>query len=166
MRGTISRFVDDKNIALIGVSKDKTKFGNILVKELTNKGYTVFPVHPELKEIEGKKCFPSLDDLPQNVENLLLVVKPKATEEIVSSLNPLKIRRIWMHKGMGSGSSTLQAIEICRNKEIGVVYGFCPMMFLSNSGIHRFHKWMRETLGKTPKEYKEDRQCICIETSN
>jgi uncharacterized protein len=150
----INHFVEDKNLALIGVSKDPRKFGNALLKELSKLGYTIYPVHPELQYVEGVKCFRSVDELPENVQNLLLVVQPKATEEIVEEINPGKIKRVWMHKGMGSGSSSILAIQECKNKGIEVVYGFCPMMFLSDAGIHRFHLWMRKTFGKTPAEFK------------
>ncbi len=149
----INHFVEDKNLALIGVSKNQQKFGNALLKELSKLGYTIYPVHPDLQYVEGVKCFRSLDELPENVQNLLLVVQPKATEEIVKGINPDKIKRVWMHKGMGSGSSSILAIHECKDKGIEVVYGFCPMMFLSSSGIHRFHLWMRKTFGKTPAEF-------------
>ena len=56
MNAVIEKFVSDKNIALIGVSANNQKFGNILLVELTKKGYTVFPVHPELSEVNGIKC--------------------------------------------------------------------------------------------------------------
>jgi predicted CoA-binding protein len=150
----INRFVGDKNLALIGVSKKPYKFGNALVKELSKLGYTIYPVHPELEFAEGVKCYKSLDKLPESVQNLLLVVQPKATEEIVEELNPDKIKRVWMHKGAGSGCSSIKAIGTCKEKGIEVVYGFCPMMFLSNSGIHHFHFWMRKTFGKVPAEFR------------
>lgn len=152
----INRFVEDKNLALIGVSRKPQKFGNALVKELSKLGYTIYPVHPELEFVEGVKCYKSLDELPESVENVLLVVQPKATEEIVEGLNSNKIKRVWMHKGMGSGCSSIKAISTCKEKGIEVVYGFCPMMFLSHSGIHHFHLWMRKTFGKVPVEFRSN----------
>ncbi len=149
MKKIIDQFVSNKNVALIGVSKDKTKFGNALVKELSKKGYSVFPVHPELREAEGIKCYTSLDDLPENVNNLILAVQPKVTEEIVGVINPLKIQRIWI-----KGSASEQAIHECRNKGIEVVYGFCPLMFFTPGGVHGFHFWLRKTFGKLPPDYK------------
>ena len=153
MKNVIDQFINDKNIALIGVSKDPRKFGNALLKELTKRGYIVYPVHPELKDAEGIKCYPALDDLPDKVKNLLLVVQPKVTEEIVSQIDPNKIKRIWMHRGMGSGSASIKAIEECKKKGIEIVYDFCPMMFVSPTGFHGFHFWMRKTFGKVPLEF-------------
>jgi predicted CoA-binding protein len=148
----IKKFIEEKDLALIGVSKNPNKFGNSLVKELNKLGYRIHPVHPQLKEVEGTKCYRSLNDLPEKVKNLILVVQPQATEEIIREINPAKIKRVWMHKGAGSGSSSPKAIQECREKGIEVVYGFCPMMFLAHTGIHRFHLWMRKTFGKIPQE--------------
>ena len=149
----IDQFINDKNIALIGVSRDQRKFGNALLKELTKRGYIVYPVHPEIKEVEGINCYPSVDDLPEKVKNLLLVVQPKVTEEIVRQINPQRIRRVWMHRGMGSGSASIIAIEECKRKGIEVVYDFCPMMFVSQNGFHGIHFWIRKTFGKVPSEF-------------
>ena len=153
MNTTIERFVGDKNIALIGVSLNKQKFGNALLHELTKKGYTVFPVHPTLTEIEGIKCFSDIKKLPGYVTNLILVVNPAVTEQLVSQLSDSLIQRVWMHRGVGKGSASLAAIEACKAIGIEVVYGFCPMMFFSPSGIHRLHFWLRTKFGKVPAEF-------------
>ena len=150
MKAIIEKFVSDKNIALIGVSATKQKFGNALLHELMKKGYTVFPVHPSLTEVEGIKCFPDVKTLPENVTNLVVVVNPLATELIIPQLKDSSIKRIWMHRGIGKGSGSATAIESCKETGIEVVYGFCPMMFFSPSGIHSFHFWMRKKFGKVP----------------
>ena len=150
MNTIIDGFVSDKNIALIGVSADKTKFGNALLSELTKKGYTVFPVHPSLPEIEGIKCYTDVKLLPGHVTNLILVVKPAVTEHIIPQLKGSSILSVWMHKGAGQGSGSAAAIEACKEIGIEVVHGFCPMMFFSPSGIHRFHFWLRKKFGKVP----------------
>jgi uncharacterized protein len=153
MNTIIEKFVSDKNIALIGVSKDKQKFGNALLSELTKKGYTVFPVHPTLKEVNGLKCYPEIKTLPDYVTNLILVVKPEVTEQIIPQLKDSSIQRVWMHRGAGKGSASAVAIETCEKIGIEVVYGFCPMMFLNPSGIHSFHFWLRKNFGKVPAEF-------------
>ena len=153
MNAIIEKFVSDKNIALIGVSADKQKFGNALLHELTKKGYTVFPVHPSLAEVEGIKCVPDVKTLPENVTNLIVAVNPLAAEQLIPQLKDSSIKRIWLHKGAGKGSGSAAAIESCKENGIEVVYGFCPMMFFSPSGIHRFHFWMRKKFGKVPEEF-------------
>jgi len=86
MNTIIESFKGDKNIALIGISTNKQKFGNALLHELTKKGYTVFPLHPLLAEVEGIKCYPDVKTLPDFVTNLILVVNPLATGQIIPQL--------------------------------------------------------------------------------
>lgn len=153
MKAIIEKFVGDKNIALIGVSNNKQKFGNYLLQELTKKGYMVFPVHPVIVDIDGIKCFPDVKSLPVYVTNLIVVVKPERTEMIVRQLKGSSIQRVWLHRGAGKGSGSVAAIEACKEGGIDVVHGFCPMMFFSPSGIHSFHFWLRKKFGKVPAEY-------------
>ncbi len=153
MNAVIEKFVSDKNIALIGVSANNQKFGNILLVELTKKGYTVFPVHPELSEVNGIKCYSGVESLPDQVTNLILVVKPETAGQIILRLKDSAIRRVWMHRGAGEGSASASALEACKKIGIEVVYGFCPMMFFAPSGIHSFHFWLRKKFGKVPAEF-------------
>jgi predicted CoA-binding protein len=153
MKAIIEKFIGDKNIALIGVSADKQKFGNFLLHELTKKGYTVFPVHPTLADVEGIKCYPNVKTLPGYLTNLILVVNPVAAVQIIPRLKDSSIRRVWLHRGAGKGTGSVAAIEACKEIGIEVVYGFCPMMFFSPSGIHSFHFWLRKKFGKVPAEF-------------
>ena len=44
-KAQINEFYSQSPIALIGVSRDKKKFGYMVFKELKNKGYKVVPVN-------------------------------------------------------------------------------------------------------------------------
>ncbi len=51
MDTTIENFIQGKNLALVGFSRSGKKFGNIAYKELTERGYQVYPVHPQAGEV-------------------------------------------------------------------------------------------------------------------
>lgn len=53
MNPLIDNFINSKRIAVVGMSRTGKKFGNMAVNELKNKGYEIFPVHPEAQEIDG-----------------------------------------------------------------------------------------------------------------
>jgi predicted CoA-binding protein len=55
-------------VAVVGASRDRSKFGNISVRAHLQQGYEVFPVNPNADEVEGLPAFESLADVP--VENL------------------------------------------------------------------------------------------------
>ena len=47
----VEEFLTQKKIAVVGVSRKKTKFGNAIYKELRQKGYNVFPVNPHINDL-------------------------------------------------------------------------------------------------------------------
>lgn len=154
MRQIIESFINSKDIAIAGVSTDSTKWGSVLYRELTKKGYNVYPINPQIDEIDGAMCYRSVANLPDHVENLILATPPSATECIVKECKETGIKRIWMHRGGGgTGAQSDAAIKFVRENNMELVYGLCPMMFLHGGGIHRFHLWLKKISGKLPVEY-------------
>jgi len=153
MKNTIQAFIDQKKVAIAGASNNKDNFGTSLLKELAKKDYELFPVNPRCKEIEGKPCVPSVKELPEDVENLILAVPSNLSEKIVDQCIGTAIKRIWMIRGVGKGAYSEKAHKICREQGIEVVYGFCPLMFYGD-GMHKFHFWLRKNFGKIPEEYQ------------
>lgn len=153
MKKTIQTFLDSGKVAIAGASPNKDNFGRTLMVELQKLGKDVFLVNPRYGEIEGKTCLPTVKDLPGDMENLILAVPPKLTEEIVEQSIGSGIKRVWMVRGIGKGAYSEKAHTICNENKIEVVYGFCPLMFYGE-GIHKFHLWLRKTFGKIPGEYQ------------
>ncbi len=91
------------NIALIGATNDKTKYGNIIFHDLINKGYTVFPVNPKASTIEGHKAYKNLEQLiqVQQVDLLVFVVPPKITYQILQEALKLNLKKVWIQPGAG-----------------------------------------------------------------
>mgnify|MGYP006280309993 CR=1 FL=1 len=152
MKKTIQAFLDTKQVAIAGASNNRDNFGRFLMKELSARNYEVYPVNPHCEEIDGIPCAAKVKELPEGIENLILVVPPSLTDEIIEQSLNTSIRRVWMHRGVGRGAVSKNAIEVCSRNGIEVVYGFCPMMFYGK-GAHRFHRWIRERFGKVPAEY-------------
>ena len=152
MKKIIEAFVDHKKVAIAGASPKKDNFGLFLKKELEKREIRVFPVNPGYKEIEGTSCVPSVKDLPGDVENLILAVPPALSEEIAEQLAGTGIKRVWMVKGVGKGAYSEKAKHTLDENQIEAIYGFCPMMFYGE-GMHKFHLWLRKTVGKLPGEF-------------
>lgn len=74
----IRKFLDKKNIfAVVGASRNPSKYGHQVYRDLKEAGYEVYPVNPNAEEILGNKCYPSLEYLPVNVDVVDIVVPPK-----------------------------------------------------------------------------------------
>ncbi len=144
----IEEFLQKKNIAVVGVSGSQKKFGYIIYSELKLKGYNVYPVNPNVNNINGDKCYPSLMAIKNEVEAAVLVIPPSASKEVVKDAHSIGIKKIWMQQGAESDS----AISYCLLNDIDVIHNECILMFTDSAGfIHRAHKWVWGVLGKLPQ---------------
>jgi len=126
-------FFDGGRWAVVGVSRDADKYGSIVHRRLKDRGEEVYPVNPSVTEIEGEPCYPSLADLPDEVEQIVIVVPPSRTEEVVREAADQGIGRIWMQPGAESNS----AVEYCYARGINVVSGQCILRFMDALGPRR-----------------------------
>ena len=91
-----------KNIALIGASANKSKYGNIILKDLKAKGYTVFPVHPALDNIEEDRVFKTPEEIIGKTDLFVFVVPPTVGLDITKRLYNKGCRRFWYQPGAQS----------------------------------------------------------------
>ena len=143
----IKEFLNQKNIAVAGVSRTKHKFGNTIFKELEKKGYNLYPVNPNLEEFEGKKCFKNIESLPPEVTGIVINTKPEVTGTLIKEAESKGIQNIWLQQG--SSDKTVKAsIE---NSKSNIISGQCILMFNEPvKGVHGFHRWLKKSFGKFP----------------
>ncbi len=70
-------------IAVVGASNDPAKYGNIIVRNLAAKGYTVLPVNPREAEIAGLPAFPNLAAVPGPIHIVDVVTPPGVTMKVL-----------------------------------------------------------------------------------
>jgi len=75
-KAAVMDFVNQRSLAVVGVSRSGKKFGNTAYRELKAKGYRLVPVHPEAETLEGDLCARSLATLPTPVGGVLVIVPP------------------------------------------------------------------------------------------
>ncbi len=93
---------EDITIALIGATNDKSKYGNIIYRDLKRKGISVFGVNPKATTIEGDPAFRSLDDLQFRPDILNFVVPPKIGFEMVKDAVGKNYDNFWFQPGAES----------------------------------------------------------------
>ncbi len=146
-RESVHDFVVQKTLALVGVSRNPRKFGNLAYRELKARGYRVFPINRNLDSFDGEPCYPDLKSLPEKVDGVLIVVPPKETEQVVREADALAIQRVWMQQGSESDA----AIEYCHKHGISEIHGECILMFAEPvRSYHRFHRGILWLFGKLP----------------
>ncbi len=123
--GLIKTFLRKENIfAVVGVSRDKKKYGCKVYKNLKDAGYKVYPINPNIDKIDGEKCYPSLSKLPEKPNIVDTVVPPAVTEKTVKECKKLGIKRVWMQPG----SESEKTVNFCKENNIEVIYNVCVML--------------------------------------
>jgi uncharacterized protein len=148
---SISSFLAERRIALVGVSRISQEFSRTLLREFLKRGYDAIPVNPAVTEIEGHRCFASLRDIDPPVRAALILTAPKVTESVVHDCLAQGVSHIWLHRAGGPGSVTPGAVALCREQRVNVIVGECPLMFLSGAALpHRVHAIFRKLVGTYP----------------
>lgn len=145
-RATIEDFVGHRTLALVGVSRDGSGFGNVVRKELGARGYDLALVHPSARAIAGQPCAARLSDVAGHVDGVVLVTPPDQTTELVREAAAAGIERVWMQQGAESD----EAISFFRKAGMSEIHGECILMYTTPRGIHAFHRWLRALLGRLP----------------
>jgi len=115
-------FLDRKNkIAVIGVSNNHEKWGYRVYRSLKNSGFKVYPVNPKHEKIDSDRCYPDLRSIPEKIDEVITVVPPEITENVVKICKELGIRKVWMQPG----SESEDAIRFCEENGINVIHDAC-----------------------------------------
>jgi hypothetical protein len=144
----IKQFLAPKKFAIAGVSRNEKKFGGAIFKELREKGFELFPINPNATEIQGVKCYQSVNELPGEVNHLLVVTKKHETEKVVQQALENGMKMIWIQQK----SETPEALEILQNSGISYIHKKCIMMFAEPvKSVHGFHRSLVKFFGGYPK---------------
>ena len=150
----VNEFLAQKRIAVAGVSSGNNRHAaaNLIYRRLKNDGHDVFPVNPHMQNFEGDRCYPDLQSIPGGVDGVVIVTRPEITDRIVQDCSEARIPRVWMHQSFGRGSSVSpEAVQYCRQHEISVIAGACPMMY--GDGVdfgHTCMRWILKLTGGLP----------------
>jgi len=152
LKEAVADFLAQKRLAVAGVSRSGNEAANIVYRKLRGAGYQVFPVNPNANAVEGDTCYPDLKSIPGSVTGVVIATHPDVTDHVVRECAETGISRIWMHRSLGSGSVSEAAVSFCREHNITVIPGGCPVMFCGPVDFgHRCMRWALRITGGLPK---------------
>ena len=111
-----------KNIAIVGMSPSEGKPSHYVPKYLIEKGYNVIPVNPNYSEIQKKKSYGKVSEIPDTIEIVDIFRRSEDALQVINeSIDKQGIKVIWMQKGIHNK----EAEKIATDKGIKVVYNRC-----------------------------------------
>jgi acetyl coenzyme A synthetase (ADP forming)-like protein len=90
---SMNRIMQPKSLAVIGASAEDGKIGNSVMKNLINGGYkgNIYPIHPKATEILGYKAYPSVKDVPGEIDTAVFAIPAKFVAAALTECGEKKI---------------------------------------------------------------------------
>jgi hypothetical protein len=105
-----------KNIAVIGASKDRQKFGNKCVRAYKKAGYHVFPINPNEERIEGLKCYRSISRIEEKIDIISIYLPASVSTDIIDDILQANPQIVYFNPG----AENPEAKKRLEDKEIDV----------------------------------------------
>jgi predicted CoA-binding protein len=105
--------LDTKTIAVVGMSSHEDRPSHDVPKYLQEHGYRVIPVNPNAQEILGEKAYPTLRDIPGDVQidTVEIFLKSEDVPPVVQDAIAIGAKVIWMQEGIRNEAAAKAAEE-------------------------------------------------------
>lgn len=115
-----------KSIAIIGASTKELSIGNVIIKNLLHYGYKgpIYPINPKEPEVRGLKAYPTIFDVPHDIDAAHVIVPSKLVPQIIEDCGKKGIKSVIINSAgfseMGEEGMALQNAFLAKAKEYGV----------------------------------------------
>ena len=104
-----------RTVAVVGASSDRRKFGNKAVRAFLSAGYTVIPINPNERMVEGLQTYASVLDVPVPIDMATVYVQPDVAYRLLPDFRGKAIGEIWFNPGSESDELMAEARRLGLN---------------------------------------------------
>mgnify|MGYP006099485381 FL=1 len=110
-------------IAVVGLSANWWRPSYFAAKYMQDHGYRIIPVNPNYKEILGERCYPSLEDIPDdiNIDIVDVFQRAELAPPLAHSAVAIGAKIFWLQLGLIND----EAADVARQGGLGVVMDYC-----------------------------------------
>lgn len=119
-----------KSVVVLGASANRSKFGNKAVRAFGQQGWTVYPVNPKEKEIEGKPCYARIAEVPVRPQRVSVYLPPPVLLKVLPEIAAKGCDELWLNPGTESDAVLVEAerlglnvVQACSIVGVGVSPG-------------------------------------------
>ena len=98
-----------KSVAILGASSDRAKYGNKSVRAHLRQGWAVYPVNPRDGEIEGRKAYRSIADIPVRIDRVSLYLPPEMGLRVLADIAAAHPAEFFVNPGAESDELVARA---------------------------------------------------------
>lgn len=131
MRDPRTILAESRTIAVVGCSNNAAKAAHAIPRALQGTGYRVIPVNPHADQVLGERSYPTLDDVPGEID-LVDVFRPaREAPDVVRAAVRVGAKAVWLQSGIVSD----EARRIAEDAGIDYVENMCTGVEVSRHGL-------------------------------
>lgn len=141
----LEEFFTPKSVAVVGASTSPEKLGYAVLENLVNGGYVkvgkIYPINPKADEILGQKAYPSVLDVPDDIDLAVIVIPYPYVPAVLKECGKKNIAGVvvisagFREAGMEGLERELELIEIANEYQfrligpncLGIIDTFTPI---------------------------------------
>ena len=146
--------LEPRSIAVIGASKDELKSGGMFISSMLKDNYPgrLFPINKKESEIMGLKCYPSVADVPGEIDLAILTVPARAINQSMRECAKKHVKFAIVHavgfSELGAEGKELEKemVRIARGGGVRVIGPNCMGIFSPRAHINTLTPHVRVAL--------------------
>ena len=151
----LDRLFTPSSLAIIGASNNSQKSGGSFLKSLIDFHYAgrLYPVNPGASEVMGLKSYPSIGEIPEAVDLVIITIPSRAVPQTLRACVEKKVKFVIVHTAgfseIGVEGKVLEAklSEAIRGSETRVVGPNCLGLYCPQSRISTIMPSFTSSLG-------------------
>ena len=110
MRDVAARILRDyRRIAVVGISDRPERDSYRVAAYLAQAGYLIIPVNPNVTQVLGERCWPTLDGAPKPIEVVDVFRRSELVEPVVDAAIRVGAKAVWMQDGVVNEAAAAKA---------------------------------------------------------
>lgn len=110
-----------RNIAVVGLSDQPSRTSYMIAKAMQEKGYNIIPVNPSIKEALGKKAYPSLTEVEEDIDIVNVFRRSEALPAHAKEAAETNAKVFWAQQGVYNE----EAYDFLKERGFTVVMDSC-----------------------------------------
>lgn len=146
----LDRILNPKNVCIVGASPKAGSFGERVLANLSGFAGNIYLVNSRYDKIGERRCFPSLEALPENPDCVAVVAPRDAVEEIVLQAARLRVGGVILYASGYAETRLPERIEL--QQRLGVIGIETGLKILGPNclGIANYNRGARITFSEYP----------------
>ncbi len=121
--------IQTRVIAVVGLSANWWRPSFFAAKYMQDHGYRIIPVNPNYEEILGERCYPSLEDIPKDIEVDMvdLFQRSEMTPPLARSAAAIGAKVLWLQLGVrndeAAGLAVAGGLDVVMDRCVKIEHG-------------------------------------------